>query len=135
MEGNIIIAPPSVFLIWFPPSLPLALPDSLCPSFREQFPFMSAVGGPVEGDHLVDLYRQFLGQNPREGALEWNGLWEVLAFSLPREPSSRSPGPLDLGLKQHFSSSHSTCAGIGPGALTSARCLLSSWRRGWEGPT
>lgn len=33
---------------------------------------------------------------------------------LPRELSSRSPGPLDLGLERHFSGSHSTCAGIGP---------------------
>lgn len=45
---------------------------------------MSAVGGPGEGDHFVDLSRQFLGQNSREGALEWNGLWEVLASSHPQ---------------------------------------------------
>lgn len=33
---------------------------------------------------------------------------------LPREPSSRSPGPPDLGPEQHFSGSHSTCTRIGP---------------------
>lgn len=78
---------------------------------------MSAVGGQVGGDCSVDFSRQRLGQNPREGALEWNGLWETLASTLPREPSSRSPGPLDLGLEQHFSGSHSTCARIGPRSL------------------
>ena len=78
---------------------------------------MSAVGGQVGGDCCVDFSRQRLGQNPREGALEWDGLSETLAPTLPREPSSRSPGPLDLGLEQHFGGSHSTCAGIGPGSL------------------
>ena len=56
---------------------------------------MSAVGGQVGGDCSVDFSRQRLGQNPREGALEWNGLWETLASTLPREPSSRSPVTAD----------------------------------------
>ena len=35
---------------------------------------MSAVGGQVGGDCSVDFSRQRLGQNPRERALEWDGL-------------------------------------------------------------
>lgn len=31
---------------------------------------MSAVGGQVEGNSFVDISRQCLGQNPREGALK-----------------------------------------------------------------
>lgn len=53
MEGNIIIAtPPLVFLIWFPPPLPFALPNSLCPSFRSNSPSRLLVGGRWEGTIL-----------------------------------------------------------------------------------
>lgn len=45
---------------------------------------MSAVGGQVGGDCFVDLSRLCLGQNPREGALEWDGLWEMLASIPPQ---------------------------------------------------
>lgn len=86
MEGNIIIAPPPRVPDLVSPSspLPFALPNSLCPSSGEQFPFMSAGGGQVGRVHFVDFPRQFLGQNPREGALEWTGLWETLASSPPQ---------------------------------------------------
>lgn len=125
-----------LFLSWFSPFLPLALPDSFCPSFREPFLLMSAVGRQVARGQFGDFSRQGPGQHPggRGSGVRWTLGDAGLSLPLPREPSSRSPGPLDLGLEQHLSSSHSTCTGIGPRSphFQPATCPLSSWRR-WGG--
>lgn len=67
-------------------SLPSPLPFLIhfAPASGSHSPSCVLLEGRWERNVFVDLSRQCLGQNPKEGALEGNGLWEMLAFTPPQ---------------------------------------------------